>query len=423
MLRRLRMPMAPAMPRSFGRGNQCGAHRRLASFRLCQRPPGALTRSRATESVAPSIADSHYDSPMTDDGRPSRPPGPPSVYMRWMRLLFLHWPVEPEVLRPLVPASLELDTFDGRAWVGLVPFTMTLRHRFTPGIPTARCFHECNVRTYVTAGESGGPGAGGDMPRPKRRGMAPVRGDQGVPGVWFFSLDAASRLAVWAARAMWHLNYVHSRIEMSRDGDEAIHYEVRRVTRPDQGMTCAWRPGKVIKWADGDGDPPSLSGRGPGGGSSPRPDENDRPPTHDQPHPHPNSLPQGRGGDPPSLSGRGPGGGSSERATDSDRSVEAGCASTLVKNHPHPGPLPQGRGGKALAQFLTERYAMYAVDRRGRCWRGRIWHQPWTLREAEALELDDGLVSSAGIDVDLSIPPLAHCADVMDVEAWPLERV
>jgi hypothetical protein len=66
---------------------------------------------------------------------------------------------------------------------------------------------------------------------------------------------------------------------------------------------------------------------------------------------------------------------------------------------------------------------MYAVDRRGRCWRGRIWHQPWTLREAEALELDDGLVSSAGIDVDLSIPPLAHCADVMDVEAWPLERV
>ena len=267
--------------------------------------------------------------------------------MRWMRLLFLHWQVEADMLRPLVPACLEIDRFDGRAWVGLVPFTMTLRHRLTPGIPTARRFHECNVRTYVTGG------------------------DPGVPGVWFFSLDAASRLAVCAARAMWHLNYVHSRIDMSRDGDEAIHYQVRRVKRPDQGMACAWRPGRAIEWPS---DPPSLPGRGPGGGSSPG-------------------------------------------IADDDQS------STTPPSHPHPGPLPQGRGSQALARFLTDRYAMYAVDKRGRCWRGRVWHPPWSLRDAEVLELNDGLVRSAGIEIDASAPPLAYCADAMDVEAWPLERV
>ena len=92
--------------------------------------------------------------------------------MRWHDLIFLHWPVRPEVIRPLIPPTLELDLFDGWCWVGVVPFRMSgVRPRYTP-IPMA--FPELNVRTYVTTSHR--------------------------PGVWFFSLDAANWLAVRAAR-------------------------------------------------------------------------------------------------------------------------------------------------------------------------------------------------------------------------------
>ena len=86
---------------------------------------------------------------------------------RWAHLLFLHWAVPPEQLRPLLPPGLDLDTFEGRAYVGLVPFTMTgVRPVLLPPLPLLSSFHETNVRTYV-----------------HRRGRD--------PGVWFFSLDAA----------------------------------------------------------------------------------------------------------------------------------------------------------------------------------------------------------------------------------------
>ena len=87
--------------------------------------------------------------------------------MTWRSLLFLHWPLPPDAVRPLLPAEMTLDTFDGSAWVGLVPFTMTgVKFRWLGSIPSMRRFHECNVRTYVHR--------------------------DGEPGVWFFSLDAAS---------------------------------------------------------------------------------------------------------------------------------------------------------------------------------------------------------------------------------------
>jgi uncharacterized protein YqjF (DUF2071 family) len=90
--------------------------------------------------------------------------------MRWHDLLFLHWPVRPELIRPLIPRGLELDTFDGSAWLGVVPFRMTgVRLRCIPQF-AGMAFPEINVRTYVKAG--------------------------GKSGVWFFSLDATSRLAV-----------------------------------------------------------------------------------------------------------------------------------------------------------------------------------------------------------------------------------
>src|SRR5687768_7850915 len=114
--------------------------------------------------------------------RPWPTPSRPWVmFMRWLKLLFMHWPVPADSLRPFIPAALELEQFDGRAWLGIVPFRMSAtRARFAPPLPWVSNFPELNVRTYVTAG--------------------------GKPGVWFFSLDAANPLAVRAARWMFHLN-------------------------------------------------------------------------------------------------------------------------------------------------------------------------------------------------------------------------
>jgi uncharacterized protein len=112
------------------------------------------------------------------------------MFMRWAELAFLHWPVPVELLRPLVPAPLEIDTFDGEAWVGVVPFRMErTRARLAPRVPTASTFPEINVRTYVRGG--------------------------GRSGVWFFSLDAASRLAVRGARATLNLPYHHAEMAMA----------------------------------------------------------------------------------------------------------------------------------------------------------------------------------------------------------------
>jgi uncharacterized protein YqjF (DUF2071 family) len=128
------------------------------------------------------------------------------MHMTWRHLLFSHWPVDAALLRPHVPDSLDIDTFDGAAWLGVIPFLMTnVRPRFSPPIPTTHSFCELNVRTYVTA-RDGSP----------------------MPGVWFFTLDAASRLAIAAARRFFHLNYLRAR--MSCEPGDAVTY---RSTRED----------------------------------------------------------------------------------------------------------------------------------------------------------------------------------------------
>lgn len=123
----------------------------------------------------------------------------------WHRLLFAHWPVAPEALRPLVPPALPLDTFEGQCWVGIVPFYMTnVRPRFVPPMPGLSQFHEMNVRTYVTMNDK--------------------------PGVYFFSLDAANPIAVVAARMIFHLPYFNA-IMSSQRKDDTIHYHSRRTDR------------------------------------------------------------------------------------------------------------------------------------------------------------------------------------------------
>lgn len=138
------------------------------------------------------------------------PARPWAMAMSWHDLLFAHWRVPAATLRPLVPPSLAIDEFDGSAWIGVVPFRMTgVRLRGTPALPGPGAFVELNVRTYVTDGAR--------------------------PGVWFFSLDAASRLAVRAARTWFHLPYFDAEMTCDADGDDVVH----RSRRTHRGAPAA----------------------------------------------------------------------------------------------------------------------------------------------------------------------------------------
>jgi hypothetical protein len=126
--------------------------------------------------------------------------------MTWHELLFMHWRVDEQSIRRLIPEGLDVDTFDGSAWIGVVPFRMSdVAPRGVPAIPGLSAFPELNVRTYVTE-----------------------RGER--PGVWFFSLDATQWLAVRAARRFFHLPYMDARISIERD-DQQFHYRSKRVHR------------------------------------------------------------------------------------------------------------------------------------------------------------------------------------------------
>lgn len=136
----------------------------------------------------------------------------------WHDLLFAHWPVPVAKLREQIPPRLEIDTFEGEAWIGVVPFRMSgVRLRGTPALPWLSAFPELNVRTYVVA--------------------------DGKPGVWFFSLDAANSVAVAVARAWFHLPYFRAR--MSCEGSvHWIHYQSERAHAgaPSAALDARYRP-------------------------------------------------------------------------------------------------------------------------------------------------------------------------------------
>jgi uncharacterized protein len=141
----------------------------------------------------------------------------------WHDLLFAHWPVSPDQLRPLVPQELPLDVFDGQCWVGVVPFCMSgIRARWLPPVPGLSSLPELNVRTYVTY--------------------------NGKPGVFFFSLDAASRAAVWGARTFYHLPYFYADMK-SGDLNGTIQYFSSRKRRPAE-LECSYRPMSAVRQRD-----------------------------------------------------------------------------------------------------------------------------------------------------------------------------
>lgn len=225
--------------------------------------------------------------------------------MSWHELLFVHYPVDPEQVRPSIPPGLELDTYDGAAWVAVVPFRMSsVGPRGLNRLPILSAFPELNVRTYVTA--------------------------NGKRGVWFFSLDAASAVAVEVARAGFYLSYLRARMSCKKDGEGWIHYASER--RDARGRTAVFR-------------------------------------------------------------GR-------YRPTGAPRRAAPG----------------------SLEEFLTERYCLYAADRRKNVYRGEIHHAPWPLSDAELVLEENTMAAAAGILL-LREPPLLHFAERLDVVAWTLERV
>jgi uncharacterized protein YqjF (DUF2071 family) len=125
------------------------------------------------------------------------------MFQSWRWLTFLHWRYQPDEIRRLLPKQLELDTFDGSAWVGLTPFLLKgLRPPFVPALPWISHFPEMNVRTYV-------------------------RGPDGEPGVWFFTLEAGRLAAVAGARFGYRLPYRWAAMRV-RKGNGAVEYSSSR---------------------------------------------------------------------------------------------------------------------------------------------------------------------------------------------------
>ena len=153
---------------------------------------------------------------------------------RWNDLLFMHWPIAADSLRALVPARIDLDVYDDTAWVSIAPFSLSdLRPRGLPALPRISEFPELNVRTYVIVDEK--------------------------PGVYFFSLDAGSALAVLGARTLFHLPYYAAAMHLRGRPDGGIDYESRRLaigSRPARfkaayaptGPVTTSAPGSLEHW-------------------------------------------------------------------------------------------------------------------------------------------------------------------------------
>ncbi len=158
------------------------------------------------------------------------PEGPWTWRQRWEHLLFAHWAVPADLLRPHLPDRVELQEFEGTAWLAVVPFILSkLAPRFLPPVPGLNTFPELNLRTYVEV--------------------------DGVPGVWFFSLDASNLVAVWTANTIFKLPYHWARMRTGVEG-ETVEFA---STRKQDGIGCdvrygpagtveLARPGSIAHW-------------------------------------------------------------------------------------------------------------------------------------------------------------------------------
>jgi len=218
---------------------------------------------------------------------------------QWLDLAYLHWRYDPAEVQRLLPAGLEVDTFDGSAWVGLIPFSMRgIGLGKGPGVPYLGSFAEVNVRTYV------------------------VR--NGRPGVWFFSLDVDRLLPALVARAVYRLPYCWGRTTHRRVGDSTSTLVRRR-----------W-PARVT-----------------------------------------------------------------------DSSLEIAVGAPVVADE--------------LDVFLTARWGLYSRGLRGLRY-APVDHEPWPLRTARLVSLDDSLVQAAGLPAPQGDPHV-RCSDGVSVRIGRPVRV
>ena len=223
------------------------------------------------------------------------------MHQNWGQLLFMHWRVDANLIRHLIPEALSLDLYGDSAWIGIVPFTMWDIRAFppiAPRLPGLDAMHELNVRTYVHY--------------------------DGVPGVWFFSLDVNSLIAATTARAFFHLPYHHADIDVT--GKRSFKFRAQRSSG-DADFSAAWTIGEE---------------------------------------------------------------------------------------------LPVAQPG-TREFFLTERYCLYA-ESDGEVYRARIFHEPYSLREATLKSYDTNLFEVNRLPTPKT-EPIVHYADEVDVEIWYLESL
>ena len=156
-----------------------------------------------------------------------RPTETPLLRQDWSELLFLHWPVPAELIQAHLPPRLRADIHDGTAWIAVVPFQMSkVRTRISPPVPGTSTFLELNVRTYVHL--------------------------DGVPGVWFFSLDATSPLAVWVARTFFNLPYLRATMRLEQPSAELRQFTATRTHggAPAATLRATWKLGAPLPPAE-----------------------------------------------------------------------------------------------------------------------------------------------------------------------------
>lgn len=186
------------------------------------RRPAHRRGVRATLGAVPTL-----DQRMAATRAPDRRP---VIHQEWRHLLFVHWVVESDAVQRLLPPGLDVDTFEGKAYVGLVPFTVRgTRPPLLPPLPVVSSFHEVNLRTYVHRGGR-------------------------EPGVWFFSLDATSRPTVVGARAWFRLAYHFARIRMEQAPGSQISFEAERHWPGPKPAGCSlrYRPAGPVRLAEPD---------------------------------------------------------------------------------------------------------------------------------------------------------------------------
>jgi uncharacterized protein YqjF (DUF2071 family) len=140
------------------------------------------------------------------------------MHQSWDKVLFMNWKIPVEVIRKKIPPPLHIDLFEDSAWITITPLDIfDVRPPFLPSPPYFGRFHELNVRTYVHL--------------------------DGMPGVWFFSLDANSLLAVMGARLFFSLPYVNARISINEVGGDVI-FQSHRCEEKRGMFTAVWGIGE-----------------------------------------------------------------------------------------------------------------------------------------------------------------------------------